>query len=351
MHIRDALPEDNDELQRLQAQCPQGTSLVVSTVNIPDFFARTKPYESYKVSVACEDDHIVGSMACAVREGIVNGHISRIGYEFQAFTSPSHRRMGIAAHLHQHIETYLKQQNTVLSYCLLMEGNYPSIKLFEKQGFKPYRELIMPALLVYREMREQSSGNIRSATPDDLRAVAELLNTTWKGYELYQPTSADALLQSIERTPEYDLENILVLEDRNGIAACTGFWDWSKITKITVHSLSSKMKLIKLMLDFTRLFRKMPQPPKPGEILKQFVLTPIAFKNPEDLSVLLRHVNNIALKKGIEQIFYVCEKDHTMLKSMKGLTHIDTAMYLYIKPLQRNISLSDNMVFIDGIDL
>lgn len=351
MLIREALPQDNDELQRLQAQCPQGTSLVVSTVNMPDFFARVKPYESYKVFVACEDEHIIGSMACAVREGIVNDTIIKVGYEFQAFTSPSYRRKGIAKSLHEHVENHLKQQDVVLSYCLLMEGNFPSIKLFGRQGFKPYRELVMPGLIVYKEMEVQSFGNIRSATPDDMKAIAELLDTTWNGYELYQPTSADALLQSIERIPEYELENILILEDKNEIVACVGFWDWSKITKITVHSLSPRMRMIKLMLDFTRIFRPMPRPPKPGEILKQFVLTPIAFKNPKYLAALLRHVNNVALKKDIEQVFYVCEKNHRMLDSMKGFIHIDTKMYLYIKALQQDISLRDNMVFIDGIDL
>lgn len=351
MHIRDARPEDNEELQRLQEQCPQGTSLVVSTVNIPDFFARAKPYESYKLYVACEDEQIIGSMACAVRDGVVNGKISRVGYEFQAFTSPFCRRKGIAASLHRHIENYLKQQNAVLSYCLLMEGNYPSIKLFERQGFKPYRELVMPALIVYKEMEAQSLGNIRSATPDDMVAVAELLNTAWQGYELYQPTSADALLQLIERIPGYELENILILEDKNEIKACAGFWDWSKITKLTVHSLSSRMKMIRLMLNFASIFRTMPRSPKRGDILKQFVLTPMAFKDPKDSAALFRYVNNVALKKDIEQIFYICEKDHEILNGMKGFIHIDTTMYLYIKPLQKNVPLSNNMVFIDGIDL
>ena len=216
----------------------------------------------------------------------------------------------------------------------MIRQKVPERLLFERQGFKPYRELVMPALAVYKEMEVQSMGRIRSVTPDDLIAVAELLNTTWQGYELYQPTSADALLQSIERIPGYDFENILILEDKNEIVACAGFWDWSKITRITVHSLSSKIRMIKLMLDFTRIFRTMPRSPKPGDILKQFVLTPIAFKNPKDLEALFRYVNNIALKKDIEQIFYVCEKDHKMLNSMKGFIHIDTTMYLHIKPLQ-----------------
>ena len=54
MHVREATPDDNAELQELQAQCPMGTTLIVSTVNTPDFFARAKAYESCEVFVACE---------------------------------------------------------------------------------------------------------------------------------------------------------------------------------------------------------------------------------------------------------------------------------------------------------
>jgi hypothetical protein len=80
MYIREATPNDNEELQRLQAQCPQGTSLIVSTVNTPDFFARAKAYESYKVYAACEEDTIIASHACALRNALVNGELSRVGY-------------------------------------------------------------------------------------------------------------------------------------------------------------------------------------------------------------------------------------------------------------------------------
>ena len=42
MHIREAAHDDNHELQELQAKCPMGTTLILTTVNTPDFFARAK---------------------------------------------------------------------------------------------------------------------------------------------------------------------------------------------------------------------------------------------------------------------------------------------------------------------
>jgi len=76
MNICETTIEDNQELQELQAKWTQGKTLIVSLVNTPDFFARAKAYKSYKVFVACEDNQIVGSAACAIREALVNRNIS-----------------------------------------------------------------------------------------------------------------------------------------------------------------------------------------------------------------------------------------------------------------------------------
>ena len=351
MHIREAMPEDNEELQELQAKCPQGTTLIVSVVNTPDFFARAKAYASYKVYVACEENRIIGSHACAIRDGIVSGKASRVGYSFQTFISSSHRRKSLAKQLLQYMEDHLIQTGAVLVYGLIMEGNLPSMKLVESLGFRLHRTLVMRGLAVHKEMDVPFRGKVRPVVPEDLAAVATLLNETWQGHDLYEPTSAVALARFIHRTPAYSFDNLLVLEDRGEILACMGFWDWSQIMKITVIERSLKMRMIGFLLDIVRNFRPMPWDPKRGDVLKQLMLTPIAFKDPTHLSVLLRYINNQALSNGIEQIFCVCERGSPLLHSMKGFIRIDTGMHLYVKPLQQNVSMGDKPVFIDGIDL
>jgi GNAT superfamily N-acetyltransferase len=332
MYIRDAMPDDNEELQELQGQCPMGTSLVVSTVNTPDFFARAKAYESWKVIVACENSRIVGSAACAVHKGVVNGSISRLGYEFQYFTSPEYRNRGIARQLRETIEDHLTRHGAALTYCLIMEGNLPSVRLFEGQGFSLHRDLVVPCLVVHGEMDAASRGKVRPVALEDLVAVAELLNETWQGFELYEPASADGLAQFIERTPAYSFDDLLVLEDRGQILACLGCWDWSRITRITVEEGS-----------FGTL--------KPGDILNQMVLTPIGFNDPECLSPLLRHVNNEALLRGIQQIFCICERDHVLLDSMSGFIRFDVGIHLYVKPFQQGVLMGDQPVFVNEVDL
>ena len=351
MLIREATLKDNAELIELQAKCPQGTTLIVSTVNTPDFFARSSIYEDSKIYVVCEQTRIIASAACAVRNAVVNSKIEKVGYEFQAFVAPEHRGKRIAGRLLQIREEYLRKQGAVLSYSLIMEGNTPSIHHITRQGFKRHRTVIMPSIPVFKEMDTRSKGSIRQVLPGDLPAVASLLNNTWKDYELYEPVTIESLDQLFTRTPTYSYDNLLMLEDNGEIAACLGFWDWSRVMQITVTTLSTKMRMMNLIVDVMRTFRPLPRGPKPGDILKQAVLTTMGFTDVEYMAMLLRHMNNLALKKGIQQIFFLADRNTPLSSVSKGFIHMDTAIHLYIKPLRDDILLSDGPVYINGFDM
>jgi GNAT superfamily N-acetyltransferase len=351
MHIREALPEDNNKLQELQAKCPQGTTLIVSTVNTPDFFARAKAYESYKVIVACEEGRIVGSHAWAIRDAFVNGQLNRIGYSFQTFISPENRKKGLAKHLLQYMDDQLIQNGAILVYGLILEGNLPSMKLVESLGFKLHRTLVMPALAIYKEMNVPSKGKIRSMVREDLDTVAKLLNETWQGHDFYEPTSADGLARFITRTPGYSFDNLLILEDQGEILACLGFWDWRQIMRVTVIERSLKMRMIGSIVDLVGRFRPMPRGVNAGDTLNQIMLAPIGFKEPAHLTLLLRYLNNGALSRGIEQIFCICESNHPLLNSMKGFIRINTGVNPYVKSLKPKLWRSNKPLFVDGIDM
>lgn len=351
MYIREATAKDNLELQALQARCPQGKTLIVSTVNTPNFFARAKAYEDCKVYVACEDTRIIGSAACAVRDAIINGKIVKAGHEFQLFVDPEYRGKRIAGQLHQVSENYLRERGAILSYALIIEGNTPSIHHITRQDFKLHRTLVMPCIAVFKEMQVVSRGKVRSITQEDLTSVAVLLNETWQGYELYESATAESLTRLFERMPAFSYDNVFVLEDNGQIMACSGFWDWSKVTRITVKAISLRMRATGFLLDAISIFRPIPHGPRPGDELKQMVLTPIGFKDPRHIAALLRYVNNQAFLKGIQQIFFISERRHPLMSSLSGFIHIDGTMNLYIKPLRDGLSLAERPVFINGLDV
>lgn len=349
--IREAGPDDNEELKALQLKCPQGKKVILSVVNTPDFFARTKAYQSSTVIVALDGGRIVGSTAIGFRNAVVNGEISRIAYGFQAFVAPKYRRKGIVNRLLQQAEDFSIHHSANLMYGLIIEDNHPAMRWLEHGGYTLHKKLIVTGLPVYKKMAVLDKANVRPAVPEDLPAVAEVLNETWQGFEMYEPTSAEAIKQFVSRTPGYSFNNLLVLQDGDEIQACLGYWDWSKIARVKVQALSSKIRLIGLIVRAAGLFRPMPEPLKPGDFLKQIILSPIGFKDPAHFAALLRHVNNRAFQMGIKQIFCIGEPDHEMLKSMKRFIRVNTTYNLYVKAFKQEGLRSGKPVYIDGIDL
>ncbi|MFC1905720.1 GNAT family N-acetyltransferase [Chloroflexota bacterium] len=349
--IREATQDDNRELQKVQTRCPQGSSQNLSTVNTPDFFTRVKIFGDHKVYVATRKNRIIGSTACAVHDALVNGKVAKIGYGFQAFVDPKYRGKGVAGLLHKVREDYMRERGAVLGYTLVLEQNIASMRYIERQGFKQHRTLVMPSIMVNQEMDVGSDVKIRPITQEDLAAVASLVNETWQDYELYDPMTADSLASLVRRTPVYSFDDIFVLEENKQIMACLGFWDWSRVMRITVRALSLKVRAMSFLLDIVRIFRPIPKGPKIGDELKQIVLTPIGFRDIEHLTILLRHINNQAFAKGIHQIDCACEKNHPLLDSLNGFIRIDSGIHIYIKPFQDDVVLADRPFFIDGLDL
>jgi hypothetical protein len=111
------------------------------------------------------------------------------------------------------------------------------------------------------------------------------------------------------------------------------------------------MRAAGLFTDIAVRFRPMPSMPKVGKVLKQMVLAPIAFQNPRQIAVLLRHVNNLALLRNVEYIHCICDRTHPFLQALKGFFRIDTKMHIYMKSLQEDIMVGDKPIFISGIDL
>lgn len=348
MDIREAVPSDNHELQAVQARCPQGTSLVVSAVNKPDFFARARAYETSRVLVACENDRIIGSAACALRKAVVSDEPAVVGYLFQAFVAPEHRRKGVASQLLRERENYLAEQGVDLIYTLIMDGNIPSMKYVESKGYDLKRSVVMPGLAAKQEMEVPLVGTIRPASASDLEAVSELMNDTWEGFQLYEPASSTSLDRFIARTPAFSIDNLLVLEADGAILSCLGFWDWSQVMEVKVIALSWRMKLTGWLLVTGRV---LPTFPSAGDILNQMMLTTIGFREPHHLAPLVRHVNNLALDRGIQQIFCICERGHGLLRSTRGFTKVDTTIHVYTKSLNPALQFGGQPVYIDGIDM
>ena len=83
-----------------------------------------------------------------------------------------------------------------------------------------HRSLVMPGIAVLKEVQVPGRENIRAISPGDLEAVARLLNETWRGHDLFEPTSVASLAGQIEQIAALDYSDVLVFEDQGRILAC-----------------------------------------------------------------------------------------------------------------------------------
>jgi GNAT superfamily N-acetyltransferase len=345
--IRFAVPEDGPALQALQARSPEGEELVLDMVNEPDFFGRVRSFEEPRVWVACSGDRIVGSAAAAIRTMRVGGVMRKVAYTLQIFVDPDARRLGVASGLIRERERYLREVGVVLVYGLVFDGNNPSARMLLKTGYVPGRRVVLAALPVFRRMRRWSRALVRPCRDADLPAASALLDATWREHELWEPLSVDSL-RRLGAAPGYLDGTPLLLEDRGGLRACAAVLDRNQVTRVTVRSLSPRLRAMKTVLDLARRVVPAPRVPGPGEAVRQWMVTRVGATDPGSLRELLRVINNMAFERGIHQIFVAFEAGDPLLASFRGLPRVLLGGMLYVKPLEPGVALGAGRVFVDG---
>jgi GNAT superfamily N-acetyltransferase len=351
--IREATEDDNDVLNELQKKCPMGTSLVLGADSSPDYFARSRPFRDWQVSVAVENRAIVGSAAFAVKDTYVEGRQIKTAYEYGFMVDPLHRRKGIAKKLQKHIEQMALDNNVDLLHLDIIEDNTPSINLFSKMGFNKVRDCTTFSLMPYKKHKTAPEANVRSMDETDVDVVTDLINETYRDYDFFAPYHPDDLLELVKRMPHFDFHNILLLEDNEGIKACLGYWEYNKVRRYIVQKLSWKLKALTDLIRLVGLFVRMPHIPRLGEALLSYNLVIMAYRKPESLTELIRNVVNIALENKINLIHVMVDLRNPAAAVLSQFTHSRMKLYFFTKWLkqERLLDLGERKLFVDALEM
>ena len=332
--FRKANKDDNDSLILLQRKCPQGTNLVLGLDSSPDYFARSKPYEDWRVFVAVENDKIIGSAGCAVRDTFVGGRLLKTAFLYGLMVDPQHRRKGIAKKLHTNLEQFALKRDVDLIYLIVTEENIPSMNLVANMGFRRVKDCAVFSLMVYKKHLDTGDGVVRSMVEGDVPKVVDLINNTFHDYDFFAPFEIDDFVEYVERMPFFNLQNIQVLEEDGDVKACLGYWDYNKIVRFTVEKFNWRMKLLSLTTKILGLFTEMPDIPKPGETLKSYSLTTLAYEDIESIARLIEHVDNIALNEGIRFLNMPIDPQSPIATVVSKFKHVKVKLHIFVKKLK-----------------
>lgn len=348
--IREATESDNSDLCELQRKCPMGTNMVIGVDCSPDYFARSRPFKEWQVLVAVENNTIVGSAAHAIIDTRVAKKQLKTAYEYGFIVDPLHRRKGIAEKLQRHIEHALLNKNVKLLHLHIIEDNLPSIGLFSKTGFKKVKDCTTYSLMPYKKQRTTGEANIRSMNEADVDDVTNLINEMYRDYDFFVPFQPKDFLEYVGRMPHFNLQNILVLEDNDGIKACLGYWDHSKVRKYTVERMNRRLRMQTYMMKLIGLFADMPRIPKIGEPLLNYGLTTMACRNSESMTELIKHVVNIALENKVNLIIAGIDPTNPIAANLSQFRHTKMKMHFFIKSLRQEtlLNLGERKLYIDA---
>lgn len=348
IRIREATAGDNDALIKLQRQCPQGTSLVFG-IDTHDYFARSRPFKEGHVFVAIQDESIVGSAACAINDTHIVGRQFKVAYEYGFIVDPRHRRKGIAVKLQRHIEHIALEKDIDLLHLGIAEDNLPSIKLFSKLGFEKVKDGVIYSLMAYRRYKITREANIRSMQKSDVDRVIGLINEMYHDYDFFTPLQTGDFIGYVKRMPFFDFHNVVILEDSEDVKACLGYWDYNKVRRYIVQKFNWRLKTQTSLMRLLGLFTKIPHTPKPGEPLLSYNLTTMAYKDPESITELIRHITNIALENKINFLNIPVDPDSQIAAVLSQFRHTKVKLHLFIKSLKlaEFPSLRERKLYID----
>jgi len=89
--IREATHADNEALLRLEAESPQGTGISL-LIDREDYFYRSRVHDRTRVMLALEREKIVGVMAYALKEALLDGEMRPVAYFYDLRGEATYRR-------------------------------------------------------------------------------------------------------------------------------------------------------------------------------------------------------------------------------------------------------------------
>jgi hypothetical protein len=289
------------------------------------------------------------SVGYAINDAIVAGKQVKTAYEYGFMVDPQQRRKGIAAKLQECIEQNAAERNIDLLHLTIIEDNIPSISLFSKMGFEKIKDCATFSIMVYKKQRPTIDTSIRNAEEKDLTEIVTMINEMYHDYNFFYPLKTEGFLDYVKRMPGFDLQNIFVFHYQQGIKACIGYWKYAKVRKYIVQKLNWRLKAQLSLLKLLGLFAEMPRISKPGESFLSYNLTTLAFKDAENIKVLIKHVINIVLENGINILNIPADVSSPAAEVLSSFRHARIGLQFFAKPLSgtKLPRLDEDKLYID----
>lgn len=302
--IREATPGDNDELLRLEAASPQGTGIAI-LIDRSDYFYRSRMHDRARILVATENGRIVGIMAFAIKDVLLDGSPDRVAYFYDLRGDAAYRRsmkrglLRLWGAVHEEI----KAADAAFIYGHVKCDNYDSLNVVTRLGARAgasFDILTLPSL----------RGRVAELDPhlDGLAGETERIERA-VGIRALKPLR---FAEAYERGAELGyLKGIYRLEEGDSSAQVSA-WDLSAIYRGRVTRMPGSLRALGAVLNPLARVLPTPRVPVVGQKISYLQLFDPVCRGPQGfglLKPLIARLRRSAHAQGIDIITLFAYRD------------------------------------------
>jgi GNAT superfamily N-acetyltransferase len=325
---------DNEAALELEEQCVQGETIVLK-YRRPTFHARSQVYDKYRILCAKIENKLVGITAWAEKSVRLHGELIRAAYTYDLRVHPDYRAKGVAIRLARTMLDNIGQDMDCI-YTLIAGENKRALGLAQRIfGMKlaiPFTYAIVP---VYKKFKQAENY---------FHASAEEVHKQF----FYTNDQTDFI-------PEVNEKNMIgytasIILDKGKVGGCST-WTNENLLAEQVVSIPRSYRIQRYLSKPLRLFLKLPNIPKPTDIIPSWFLYDLYAGGEKDFRSLLASVNNIAYEKGRKYLYVLLQNNDQILAFIKRAGHRIFTVPYYFLAKGRITPLQTDKVYIDVRDL
>jgi len=345
LRIREATEDDNEALLRLEAASPQGTGISI-LIDRDDYFYRSRLHGESKVMIAEEDGNLVGVMAFAIKDALLDGGVERVAYFYDLRGEATYRRSmkrGLFR-LWKAVVAEIEAEGAEFIYGHVKADNYESLSVSTKMGAQvvaSFDILSLPSLRgrVFELDRhldhlDEEVARIEEAVGERCMRPPHLLDAYARGAELGY------------------LEGIFRLKAGRSSAQVSA-WNLSQIYRGRVLHMPIELRLLGAVLNpLARLF-PLPHVPVVGERIRYLQLFDPICRGPRGallLKQLIQQMRRNAFRRGIDILTLFVYRDDPLATIPRFFPEKVLHYHTLVRPLAPS-RLPDPPLYLDIRDI
>ncbi len=343
--IREATPNDNDALLHLEAESPQGTGISI-LIDRDDYFYRSRMHDQARILVATEDGRIVGIMAYALKNVLLDGVKDCAVYFYDLRGEATYRRSmkrGLLR-LWQAVHEEVKASGAAFLYGHVKCDNYDSLNVVTRLGAQEAASFDILTLPSLRGRAVPLDSHL-DALGEEVARVERAV-----GQRSLKPTHFGA---AYERGAELGYLKGIYRMEREGSSAQLSAWDLSRIYRGRVLRMPLSLRSLGWFLNPLAAVLPVPRVPTVGERIAYLQLFDPVCEGPRGHSLLKELVSQVrrnAYADGIDILTLFLYRNDPLARLPKFFPQTVLHYHTMVFPLRQG-GLPSKPLYLDIRDI